>query len=151
MNLDEWAKREMKRRIAEESDAAAEKILPAERFPDEDLTSASVPVHERGSRSPAIQGLIAGNCCGWPRMPTGEETVEALRAAEPDQRQRSILAMIATQMPVLEMMRAALEGACTLRDFARAVGAVSRTARPKWRVMNRWARGTESERSRPRG
>ena len=130
---------ERDRRLREESRHYKERILPGSCFPDTITTTPELPPETTGGQSGALRAFAAGSCCGWRHPPTGEEIHSALHAAAPDRRQLAILAALTAELPPLEMIRAVREGACSLRQLARAVALTGSEPRNKWAIMNRWA------------
>ena len=122
-DLDRQLEAERIRRLREESPDYRERILPETCFPDTVNADPRLPPGTTGAHSGALRGFAAGSCCGWRQPPTGQEIHSALQAAAPDRRQLAILAALTAELPPLEMIRAVREGACSLRQLARAVSA----------------------------
>lgn len=138
-DLDQQLDAERIRRLREESPDYRERILPETCFPDTVKADPRLPPGTTGAQSIALRGFAAGSCRGWRQPPTGEEIHSALHAAAPDRRQLAILAALTAELPPLEMIRAVREGACSLRQLARAVALAGPEPANKWSIMNRWA------------
>jgi len=132
MTLREWRclRRDAKRF---HRDAEPEILAPPEAFSDR---ASDDSIRSRylvgcdptliGRRSRTVLHRITSSCAGWPRSPTTEEFYDAIRAAEPDERQRAIIWMWMTEATNDQIVLAWAEGVYTLRDL---VSAIHRTGR----------------------
>lgn len=122
------------------------RLLPPEAFSDEGPVRGDfarlrprIDPRERRERSATVRARISGSCAGWRERPTSREFYAAVRAAEPDDRQKGLLAMWATETHWRELMQAWAEEAYTLREL---VAALHRAGLARCRcagVLNRWA------------
>ena len=68
---------------------------------------------ETGRNSRTVRWRFRSSCAGWPRPPTPAEFYEAIRAANPDRRQRVVLRAWFTEATDREMAQAWIEEAYT--------------------------------------
>ena len=119
-----WVQRETTRRDREENPERSAQLQPLETFSDEyaDPTRYKTVDQARvGRESATIDGLINGECCGWPKRPTSEEVYEAMRAEKPTRRQRSMINMV-LRAKFETLFGGWMEAAFTWRQVARAIG-----------------------------
>ena len=132
-----------------------ETLLPAESFDDEPagerftkLLRLNEPTAAWGPDSPTVALWLGCRCAGWPRMPTGREFYEAVRAKRPTSRQRAILDAWANQADWAEVLQAWAEHAYTMREL---VAALRRNGLGRCRIartVNRWAKRPAEPRDR---
>ncbi len=116
-----WVQAELARRMRVENTGRHVPLLPPERFSDE-YSRADPRFNEpRGANAGAIAGLLAGSCCGWGRRPSAAEFHDAVREAEPSQRQRAIINVLITEASNDSIALAYLQGAFTWRQLATAM------------------------------
>ena len=119
-----WVQQETARRDEEENPERRTQLRPLEDFSDEyaDPTKYKTVKQERvGRKSATIDGMIAGECCGWPEPPTSDEVYEAMRAESPTERQQSMIDMV-LRADFETLFGGWMEGAFTWRQVARAIG-----------------------------
>ena len=119
-----WAQRETARRAREENPERPARLRPLEDFSDEyaDPTRyRTVDQRRVGRNSATLDGLIAGECCGWPNPPTTDEVYEAMRTDNPTSRQRSMVNMV-LRADFETLFGGWMEGAFTWRQVARGIG-----------------------------
>ena len=106
-------------------------VLPAERFTDEPMAedrkrellgeSYAKSVQTGARNSITVEGRFAQICCGWPTPPKPAELYDAIRASEPDQRQRAVLTTWLCECDQWELLRAWADGMHTLRELVTAM------------------------------
>ena len=139
-----WGKAETERR---RHAAATQPILaPIDAFPDEYITAEDLAAagpdadtDATGPHSRTIRGLLGGACAGWRVRPTTVEFYDALRAANPIRRQRSIAAILINEASFEELVNAHTEGAFTCRQLARAAHRQGAVPRLRIRQINAFA------------
>ena len=125
-------------------------LLPAERFSDARATSeqrrmihAPETADQTGKRSRAVQGRLASSCAGWAEPPGAWEFQEAVRAEAPDERQRAILDVWATEAEWHELLAAWTEDAYTLRELVAALHRAGLSRCQAAASLNSWATPTD--------
>ena len=123
-----------------------ETLRPPEAFRDEGPTEGEsrrlgrgTSKHETGRQSITVTLRLAGSCAGWRRRPTSGEFYDAVRAREPDQRQRTILHTFVQEAEWYELMAAWAEKAYTLRELVRALHRAGHGDCRAARTLNGWA------------
>ena len=81
----------------------------------------ATPADRTGPRSATVARRIAKSCAGWNRPPTETEFYEAVHAAEPTERQATIIGMWVCEATMDEILLACAEEAYTLRELIRAI------------------------------
>ena len=121
-------------------------LLPPEAFSDEGPTQddfarlrPGIEPREKRERSTTVRARISGSCAGWRRRPTCREFYAAVRAAKPDDRQKGLLAMWATEAHWRELMQAWAEEVYTLRELVTALHRAGLARCRCARILNRWA------------
>ena len=94
---------------------------------------------ETGPHSLTVKLRLARSCAGWPQRPASTEFYDAIRADEPDARQRTILYVFAQEAEWHELITAWAERAYTLRELAAALHRAGHGRCRAARVLNRWA------------
>ena len=122
-----WATAETRRRNLEENPGIYIDLGPLDRYPDDYCrlkkllkTRPEADPEATGPRSLAVEGIIAGGCCGWSESPTAADVYEAMRADPRTRAQRGITTVITKEATRTEIVTAWLEGAFTWRQLARA-------------------------------
>ena len=141
--LREWVQREVARRSEEEDPTGRAQLRPLQDFGDEyadPTVYRTVDQDQVGPRSRMIQGLITGDCCGWPERPTSEEVYEAMQADNPTSRQQSMISMV-LRARFEEVFAAWMEGAFTWRQIARAMAREACPNPEQVRAINKRASG----------
>ena len=130
--------------------ASESALLPAERFTDARATleqrrmiHAPETADQRGEQSRAVQGRLASSCGGWPEPPSAREFHEAVRAEAPDERQRAILDVWATETEWHELLAAWTEDAYTLRELVAALHRAGLSRCQAAASLNSWATPTD--------
>ena len=103
----------------------------------------ATPPDKTGPKSPAVARRIAKSCAGWNRPPTETEFYEAMRTAEPTERQATIIGMWVCEATMDEILLACAEEAYTLRELIRAIHRTGNadTYPVRNRELNRLAEG----------
>lgn len=123
----------------------SDEIAAAELYQDWTTYSNNPQKPKPGPESPALAGLVASKCAGWPEVPTGRELYEALRAEAPTPRQQALIRTWWVEATFEQIMEAWLQRAYSIRDLVRAVHAAGcqRTETPylaeRMRTLNFWA------------
>ena len=129
MELREWwrLQEETKRR---DPDAEPGVLAPPEAFGEERGTPSfrrriglARTAEEVGARSRTVRRRIASSCAGWPVPPTAEEFHQAVRAAEPTERQGDLVSMWVLEATWTETLLAWAEEAYSWRELVRAIHA----------------------------
>ena len=94
---------------------------------------------EKRERSATVRARISGSCAGGRQRPTSREFYGAVRAAEPDDRQKGLLAMWATEAHWRELMQAWAEEVYTLRELVTALHRAGLARCRCARILNQWA------------
>ena len=94
---------------------------------------------ETGRNSITVKLRLAGSCAGWRKRPSSGEFYDAVRAAEPDRRQRAILHSFVQEAAWYELIAAWAEGAYTLRELVEALHRAGHAECRAARTLNRWA------------
>ena len=95
-------------------------LAAKEAFSAEYRDTTAVPPEERRDRCPWLLGLIRTKCCGWRRMPTPAEMIEAFRTKTPDTRQEAILSTAIGEGTPIEWAMMHRHGVFTWRELHRA-------------------------------
>ena len=95
-------------------------LAPSEAFSDRYNDTTNMPAEERGERCPWLQGLIRMKCCGWKRIPTPTEMVEAFRTNSPDTRQQALLSTAIGEGTPIDWVMMHHNGVFTWRQLHRA-------------------------------
>ena len=127
--------------------------MPCEAGPAEAFSSRLAPVGERplvndidagsGPDSISVAEVFDSVCCGWPEPPTSQEFHKAVRAAEPDARQKLIIWTWIDEAPVLSWVSAWRERAYSWRMLARAARNCGNDTYPRLRILNTFAERPE--------
>lgn len=97
-------------------------VLPPERFSDAyEPPDPKFAGERRGQEAEEIGALLFSCCAGWEQAPTAGEFYEAMRSAEPNQRQEMIINVLITEAPNSVVALAFLQGAFTWRQLAQAM------------------------------
>lgn len=94
---------------------------------------------ETGRNSITVELRLARSCAGWSERPKSWEFYDAVRADEPDERQRTILHVFAQEADWHELISAWAEGAYTLRELVAALHRGGHAQCRAARALNRWA------------
>ena len=123
-----------------------ERLLPPEAFSNEGPTQDDfarlrprIDPREKRERSATVRARISSSCAGWRERPTSREFYAAVRAAEPDDRQKGLLAMWATEAHWRELMQAWAEEAYTLQELVAALHRAGLARCRCARILNQWA------------
>ncbi len=95
-------------------------LAAEEAFSAEYRDTTDVPPEERGDRCPWLHGLICMKCCGWGRIPTPAEMMEAFQAETPDTRQQAMLSTAIGEGTPLDWVMMHRHGVFTWRQLHRA-------------------------------
>jgi hypothetical protein len=124
-------------------------VLPPARFVDEamperrkrELLGASYEASVRagGRNSPTVRGRFGQVCCGWPKPPTPGELYDAIRATEPDRRQRAVFTTWLCESEKWELLKAWADGMHTLRELVTAMYRHGWETSPKSQFLNNFA------------
>ena len=124
-------------------------VLAPERFADEAMPddrkrellgqryAASVQAGARNA--PTVEGRFGQVCCGWPTPPTASELYDAIRASEPDTRQRVVFTTWLCESDKWELLEAWADGMHTLRELVRAMHRHGWKNSPKSQFLNNFA------------
>ena len=116
-------------------------VLPPERFSDQYAEpDPRFPNEGRGPESEAIQGLIAGACCGWKKPPTAAEFYDAMRAETPTEHQEIVAGALIREASNDTLALAYLQGAFTWRQVARMLERIGAYSSSRARYVNRHGR-----------
>ena len=128
-------------------------VLPPERFPDDPLPEALQQRllgswHERPKASgprhaPIVEGRFAQVCCGWQRAPSADELHDAIRAAEPTDRQRAVFTTWLYESEEYELLEGWAQGAYTLRELVSAMYRHGWETGPRSQYLNNFAQPPE--------
>ena len=144
-----WYREEIERREQYEDPRRQAILKPADAFDDQRPTAAlradcgiDRRADELGRHSRTVERRIASSCAGWAELPTAAEFYDALRAAQPTQRQQSLIAMWVREATDAELLMAWMEDVCTDRELVRAIHrAGAADVNPKRNAdLNRWTR-----------
>ena len=140
----ERVRQEAERREIEEQEWAPATLLPPEAFSDDEA-----PRHyfhrvcsaddRTGRHAEAVHRRIMSSCAGWKQRPTASEFYDAVRAAQPTPRQRSIVRMWGLEATFAELIQAWAQRAYTDRQLARALHLAGFDCGPRIREINQWA------------
>ena len=143
-----WWREELKRRQQYEDPRRQAVLRPAEAFDDRRATAAlratcsiERQADELGRQSRTVARRIASSCAGWAKRPTAAEFYDAVRAEEPTDQQRSLIAMWVREATNAELLMAWMEEVYTDRELVAAIhraGAVD-INRKRNADLNRWA------------
>lgn len=100
---------------------------------------------ETGRHSITVELRLARSCAGWRERPKSREFYDAVRAGEPDERQRAILHVFAQEADWQELISAWAEGAYTLRELVAAFHRSGHAQCRAARALNRWAMAPAAE------
>lgn len=153
MNTDEarrkWWGEELKRRKQYEDPRRQALLKPAEAFEDRRATGAlrarcgiERQADELGRQSRTVARRIASSCAGWAKRPTVAEFYDAVRAQEPTDQQRSLIAMWVREATNAELLMAWMEEVYSERELVAAIhraGALD-VNRKRNADLNRWAK-----------
>ena len=127
--------------------------LPCEAGPAEAFSSQLAPVEAPqpvndidagvGPNSISVAEVFDSVCCGWPEPPTSQEFHEAVRVAEPDERQKLIIWTWIDEAPVLSWVSAWQERAYSWRMLAQAARNCGNNTYPRLRILNTFAERQE--------
>lgn len=127
-------------------------LRPPEVFRDDEPSPSDVrrlalgrTREETGPHSLTVKLRLARSCAGWPERPASTEFYDAIRADEPDARQRTILYVFAQEAEWHEFITAWAERAYTLRELAAALHRAGHRRCRAARVLNRWASAPPDE------
>lgn len=125
--LEEW-RRLRDAAKARDRDAEPTVLAPPEAFTDlrgsardRARFGIATPRDRTGRASSTIERRITKSCAGWGRPPTSREFFEALHAAEPTERQATIVGMWVCEAGIDEVMLACAEEAYALRELIAAI------------------------------
>ena len=126
--------------------ARRETLRKPEVFPDTKASAAEQRVlgrargpEETGRNSATVRMRLARSCAGWTERPTSAEFYDAIRSAELDSRQRTILHVFGQEADWQELISAWAEDAYTLRELAAALHRAGHAQCRAARAINRWA------------
>ena len=134
---------------ARDRDDEPEELAPADAFPDttgirqgRQHLPHGTPDERTGPNSAALERRIGKSCAGWEQAPTSLELFEALRAAHPTDREKTLVALWVLEPDMYEVIEAWMDGAYTLKGL---VAAMHRTGNARIhprrnRELNRFAR-----------
>lgn len=119
---------------------------PLEAFEDElaedgvaERLHRRTPFRERGPASYTVSGVLYSRCAGWVAQPTTQEFYDAIRAADPDERQRDILYTWVTEGSNTDWIWAWAEQAYSFRMLARALRDCGYPLYDRIRFLSAWA------------
>ena len=138
----------MKRRQQYEDPRRQAVLKPAEAFDDRRATSAfraargiERQADELGRKSRTVARRVASSCAGWAQRPTAADFYDALRAEEPTEQQRSLIAMWVREATNAELTMAWVEEVYTDRELVAAIhrAGAADVNRKRNADLNRWA------------
>ena len=130
-----------------------DELLPAERLsnaPIDPETAKSIGIAGRAegeANRGTVRSRLCRATCGWKQPATEAEFEEALRAAEPDTRQSSILDAWATEATSEELFRAWAEGAYTPQSLGQALHRAGLSVSKAARFLNNFEREVDDDRA----
>lgn len=118
--LQEWIRAETWARQLEEEDNPNVTLAPTNRFPrtrhfqdENDKRNSGKAMDGR-----MLRGLIAGKCCGWPKRPTVDEALDAMRTRSPTERDIDIAETVICEATIMELAEGEQQGSYCLQDLA---------------------------------
>lgn len=100
----------------------AVELQPIDRFPEESICRGVVNPDglRKDPRTPstALNGLIAGCCCGWRTRPTADEMEAAIKSRKSTARNRCLARVVLGEARPRDILRAEAEGAFSFQDLA---------------------------------
>ncbi len=113
----------------------APRLLPGRFFEDRYREPRKTEAHAR--QSAAVEGRIAGSCCGWRRPhPTSSDFYDAVRAEEPTPEQKMLIEMWMDEALEEEILDAWRDNVYTWRQLAEACRRTGRRRCRLYRVLN---------------
>ena len=148
-----WARRESQQRFWDFNPTARPyaTLHPAERFSDRRLTDderrwlrPNATPETRGGHSRAVTAHQTSTCTGWKVRPTSGEFYAAIRAEQPSERERDMLAQWVQEADWQTIMMAYADDVYTIRELVAALHRAGMSECRWSRKLNKWARPAEA-------